>query len=74
MDSTAKLHTLDQVEITVADQAVLHSTQGQVDSKANHRTLDLAVSIAAEAVLRNMRDRIAKDVASTAQNVDSLRK
>ena len=91
MDSTAKLHTLDQVEITVADQAilpgtqgpvvsivadqaVLHSTQGQVDSKANHCTLDPAVSIVAEAVLRNMRDRIAKGVASTAQNVDSLRK
>lgn len=74
VDSTANLHTLDPVEITVADQVVLPGTQGPVDGKANHRTLDLAVNIVAEAVLRNMRDRIAKGVASTAQNVDSLRK
>jgi hypothetical protein len=86
VDSTANLRTLGPEEITVADQAVLHGTQGRVDSKgnrntqdpvdgtANLRTLDPVVSIVAEAVLRNMRDRIAKGVASTAQNADSLRK
>ena len=72
--SKANLRTLDPVVSIVADQAVLHDTQDPVDSTANHRTLDPAVSIVAEAVLRNMRDRIAKGVASTAQNVDSLRK
>ena len=75
VDSTANLRTLGPVEITVADQeAVLHGTQGRVDSKGNLNKLDPVVSIVAEAVLRNMRDRIAKGVASTAQNVDSLRK
>jgi hypothetical protein len=58
----------------VADQAVLHDTQGPVVRKANLRTLEPVVSIVAEAVLRKVRDRIAKGVASTARNVDSLRK
>ena len=48
MDSTAKLHTLDQVEITVADQAVLPGTQGPVVTKPNLRTLDPVVSIVAD--------------------------
>jgi hypothetical protein len=72
--SKANLCTLGPVVSIVADQAVLHDTQGPVVSKANLRTLGPVVSIVAEAVLRNMRDRIAIGVASTAQNVDSLRK
>ena len=72
--STANLPTLDPVVSIVADQAVLHDTQGPVVRKANLRTLEPVVSIVAEAVLRKVRDRIAKGVASTARNVDSLRK
>ena len=72
--SKANLRTLDPVVSIVADQAVLHGTQGRVDSKGNLNKLDPVVSIVVEAVLRNMRDRIAKGAVSTAQNVDSLRK
>jgi hypothetical protein len=61
------------VEITVADQAVLHGTQGRVDSKGNLNKLDPVDSIVVEAGLRNMRDLIAKGVASRAQNADRLR-
>ena len=74
VDSKANLRTLDPVVSIVADQAVLHGTQGRVDSKGNLNKLDPVVSIVVEAVLRNMRDRIAKGAVSTAQNVDSLRK
>jgi|TARA_B110000438_G_scaffold24373_1_gene22603 hypothetical protein len=72
--STPNLRTQDPVVSIVADQAVLHGTQGPAVSKGNLNKLDPAVSIVAEAVLHNMRDRIAKGVASTTQNVDSLRK
>jgi hypothetical protein len=72
--STANLRTQDPLVSIVADQAGLHGTQGPADSKGNLNKLDPAVSIVAEAVHHNMRDRIAKGVASTAQNIDSLRK
>jgi hypothetical protein len=73
VDGTANLRTLGPVEITVADQAVLHGTQGRVDSKGNLNKLDPVDSIVVEAGLRNMRDLIAKGVASRAQNADRLR-
>ena len=72
--TTANGHKLDPETSIVGVTAVLHDTQDPAVSTANLRTLDPAVSIVAEAVLRNMRDRIAKGVASTAQNVNSLRK
>jgi hypothetical protein len=70
--STANLNTLSQVASN-AVEADLHSMQDPADATANLRTLGRVVSIAVEAGLHSMLDLIAKGVASTAQNIDSLR-
>jgi hypothetical protein len=71
-DATANLRTLGRV-VSIAEEADRHSMQDPADATTNLRTLGRVVSIVVEAGLRNMRDLIAKGVASTAQNVDSVR-
>jgi hypothetical protein len=70
--ATAKPNTLGRL-VSIVVEAGLRNMLDPADATANLRTLSEVVSIAVEAGLRNMRDLIAKGVASTAQNVDSLR-
>jgi hypothetical protein len=71
-DATANLRTLSPV-VSIAVEAGLRNMQDPADATANLRTLGRVVSIAVEAGLHSMLDLIAKGVASTAQNIDSLR-
>jgi len=71
-DATANLRTLSPV-VSIVAEAVLRNMQDPADATANLRTLGRVVSIAVEAGLHSMLDLIAKGVASTAQNIDSLR-
>jgi len=71
-DAKANLRTLGQMAGN-AVEAGLRNMRDPADATTNLRTLGRVVSIVVEAGLHSMRDLIAKGVASTAQNVDSLR-